>query len=158
MIDDGRDRPPGGASGEQQVSRHPRLKRVALAAATAFLAINIWTGAPLAALWVGSVVVGQARVSMAAVFVVVVVLAVLVSAMAVALVRISATYDRLIGRPSGERRLTWLRSVRAEGGKERIDHGVGITALERIVMVSVYAAVIVLLVWFFVFARSPLPS
>jgi hypothetical protein len=37
-----------------------RLKRITLAALTAFLAINIWTGAPPAALWVGSLVVGRA--------------------------------------------------------------------------------------------------
>jgi hypothetical protein len=134
------------------------LKRIGLAAITAFLAINIWTGAPLAALWVGSLVVGQARVSMAAVFVVIVVLVLLVSAMAVALARVSASYDRLTGRPPGERRAAWLRSARAEGGRARISHRVGITPLERIVMLSVWVAVLALLVWFFVFARSPLPS
>ncbi len=40
------------------------LKRVTMAAATAFLSINIWTGAPLLALWVGSRVVGQTVLSM----------------------------------------------------------------------------------------------
>jgi hypothetical protein len=34
---------------------------------------------------------------------------------------------------------------------------VGITLLERIVMVNVYVAVIVLLAWFFLIAGSPLP-
>ncbi len=61
------------------------LKRTALAAATAFLAINLWTGAPLIALWVGSQVVGETVLSMKAVFVVVIVLAVLVFSMAIAL-------------------------------------------------------------------------
>ncbi len=40
------------------------FKRVAMAGAVAFLSINIWTGAPLLALWVGSHVVGQTVLSM----------------------------------------------------------------------------------------------
>jgi hypothetical protein len=86
----------------------------------------------------------------------VLVLAILASAITVALVRLNAAYDRLIGRPSHERRLTWLRSIRAEG-RDEADQGVGITSLESIIMISVWVAVIALLVWFFVFARSPLP-
>jgi hypothetical protein len=60
--------------------RFTTLKRAAMAGVTAFIAVNIWTGAPLLALWVGSQVVGQRALSMAAVGVVVVVLAVLVFA------------------------------------------------------------------------------
>jgi hypothetical protein len=131
-------------------------KRTLLAAATAFLAINLWTGAPLFALWVGSQVVGKTVLSMKAVCVVVIVLALLVAAMVVALVWLNGTYDRLIGRRSGERRLTWLRSMRAEE-PENIGPELQTTALERIVMISVYVAVLAFLVWFFFLARSPLP-
>jgi preprotein translocase subunit SecG len=128
------------------------LKRLAMAAATAFLAINLWTGAPLFALWVGSRVVGETTLSMQAVFVVVIVLAVLVFSMALALAWLNASYDRLIGRPSREARMTWMRSMRAEGdAQERQD--IGMTALEQIVMASVYLAVISLLVWFFFLAH-----
>jgi hypothetical protein len=158
MSDRGSDSGTGGSIPPGPSTGASRLKRIALAALTAFLAINIWTGAPLAALWVGSLVVGRARLSMAAVFVVIVVLALLVVGMAVVLARLSASYDQLIGRPSGERRPAWLRSLRAEGGKERVSQAVGITALERIVMLSVYVAVIALLVWFFAFAHSSPPS
>src|ERR1700690_162424 len=91
------------------------LKRAALAGATAFLAINLWTGAPLIALWVGSQVVGKTVLSMQAVFVVVIVLAVLVFSMAIGLAWLNSAYDRLTGRVPGERRMTWLRSARAEG-------------------------------------------
>jgi hypothetical protein len=132
------------------------FKRALLAAATAFLAINLWTGAPLFALWVGSKVVGQKQLTVQAVFIVVLVLGLLVFAMAVALVRLNAIYDRLIGRPAREPRLTWLRSMRAEG-RDELDRQVGITALERIVVVTVWAAVIAFVVWFFFFAGSPLP-
>ena len=82
-----------------------------MVAATAFLAINLWTGAPLIALWVGSQVVGTSVLSMKAVIVVVVVLAVLVFSMSMALTWLSAEYDRLSGREPGERRLPWARGM-----------------------------------------------
>jgi hypothetical protein len=131
------------------------LKRTMMAAATAFIAINLWTGAPLFALWVGSQVVGKSALSMQAVFVVVIVLAMLLFAMVIALTWLNATYDELIGRPSSEDRLTWLRSMNVRG-KEDISHEVGITVLEQIVMASVYIAVITFVAWFFFFAGSPL--
>jgi len=133
------------------------LKRVLMSAATAFLAVNLWTGAPLFALWAGSQVVGGEQLTIQAVFVVIVVLGVLVFAIASALTRLNAVYDRLIGRPTRERRLTWLRSMRDEDWRDELDRRVGITVLEGIVMVTIWVAVIALLVWFFVFAGSPLP-
>jgi hypothetical protein len=136
----------------QPPPRHFALKRVSMAAATAFLAINIWTGAPLFALWVGSRVVGKTVLSMKAVFVVVIVLGVLVFTMALAMAWLNAAYDRLIGRPPNEGRLTWMRSMRAEGD-EKTRYGVGLNALDQIVMASVYLAVICFLVWFFFLAH-----
>src|SRR5690349_11714691 len=62
--------------------RFMMLKRVGLAAATAFVTVNIWTGCPLLALWVGAQTVQERRVTMTSVFVIVVVLAVLVFASA----------------------------------------------------------------------------
>jgi hypothetical protein len=138
--------------------RRAVVKRAAMAAATAFLAVNIWTGAPLFSLWVGSRVVGGSVLSMTAVFVVVGVLAALVFAMALALGWLNASYNRLTGRRSGSVRLSWLRSWN-DGEDDDLDgHELGVSALERIVMVSVYVAVLALLVWFFAFAGSPLPS
>lgn len=132
------------------------LKRTAMVAATAFLAINLWTGAPLIALWVGSQVVGNSVLSMKAVIVVVVVLAVLVFSMSMALTWLSAEYDRLSGREPGERRLPWARGM-TEDGIEQPSYGPGITPLERVVMVSVYLAVICFLLWFFLLAGAPTP-
>ena len=132
------------------------FKRVLMAAATAFLAVNLWTGAPLLALWVGSKVVGRQTLSMQAVFVVVVVLAALLYPMTIALTRLNAAYDRLVGRPAGEDRLAWLRSMNTQR-EQNLGRRMGISALERIVMASVYVAVVTFLVWFFFFASSPLP-
>jgi hypothetical protein len=131
------------------------LKRVAMVAAVAFLSINIWTGAPLLALWVGSQVVGQTVLSMKAVFVVVIVLAVTVFAMALALTWLNNTYDGLVGRERVEQRSPWLRSMRAEA-ESHVSARVGITVLERIVVMSVYLAVITLLVWLAFFSGPPL--
>ena len=106
------------AAEQGDLPRFVTVKRVSMAAATAFLSINIWTGAPLLALWVGSQVSGQTVLSMKAVFVVVLVLAVLVVALAMALTWLNNTYDELIGRPRTERRTPWLRSMRAESGAQ----------------------------------------
>jgi hypothetical protein len=118
--------------------------------------VNLWTGAPLLALWVGSKVVGRQTLSMQAVIVVVVVLAALLYPMTIALTRLNAAYDRLVGRPDGEDRLAWLRSMNTQR-EQNLGRRMGISALERIVMASVYVAVIAFLVWFFFFASSPLP-
>jgi fatty acid desaturase len=75
------------------------FKRVALAAATAFLAINLWTGAPLLALWAGSQVESETSLTMGALLVVLAVFIVLIVAMTLALTWLSNTYDHLIGRP-----------------------------------------------------------
>jgi hypothetical protein len=128
-----------------------------MVAATAFLSINLWTGAPLFAVWVGARVSGQSVLSMKAVFAVVIVLSVLVFGMGVALAWLNNRYDELIGRAESERRSPWLRSMRAEA-EGHISARVGVTALERVVMASVYLAVLTLLVWFVFFSGPPFPS
>jgi hypothetical protein len=139
------------------MSHDDLTKRLGIVAACAFLSINIWTGAPLLAVWVGSQFSGEQTLDMAAVAVVVVVLAVTVLTMAVALTWLSNKYDELIGRPPGERRATWLRSVRAEE-RGHMSSKVGVTVVERIVMASVWLAVVALLVWLVFFAGSMAPS
>jgi uncharacterized membrane protein (DUF485 family) len=128
-----------------------------MAAATAFVAANIWTGAPLFALWVGSQFVGQRALSMGAVCIVVVVLAILEFALALLLTWLNNTYDDISGRPRVERRARWLRSMRAEH-EGFVSQRVGITPLERIVMLNVYVAVLVLVIWYVFFAGAPSPT
>jgi hypothetical protein len=135
-------------------ARFMTLKRVAMAAATALVAINIWTSAPLLALWVGSRVVGKTGLSMWAVLVVVVVLAVLVFGLTAVLIWLNNTYDELVGRSRVERHSPWLRSMRAEA-EPNIDAHVGVTALERIVTMVVYVAIIAMLLWYIFFAGPP---
>jgi Na+-transporting methylmalonyl-CoA/oxaloacetate decarboxylase gamma subunit len=131
---------------------------MALLSAMSFVAINIWTGAPLLALWVGSRVVGRQRLTMGSVFLVLILLVAFVTAMAVSLTRLSARYDELAGRPEGEPRISpWLRSLREEED-DLIRSKTGTTAAEWIVTASTVIAVIALEIWFFFFAGSPLPS
>jgi hypothetical protein len=140
-------------STHQRPPRH-MLKRVGLAAATAFVTANIWTGCPLVALWVGAQTVQERRITMTSVFVIVAVLTVLVFASVYAISWLNATYDELIGRPHIERRPAWMRSMRAEAEGRAVQR-VGITALERVVMLNVYVAVILLAVWLVFFAGPP---
>lgn len=132
-------------------ARSTTLKRVALAGITAFFTINIWTGAPVLALWIGSQAVGGGQLSMAAVGVVILALAVLELMLLIALAWFNNIYDELTGRPRAERRASWLRSMRAEA-EPHVSQRVGVTLLERIVVANVYIAVIVLLAWFVLFA------
>jgi len=147
------------AGGEEHAERAAvpflAVKRALMAAATAFLSINLWTGSPLLALWVGSEAADQQTLSMMAVFVVVLVLAVLTLAISVSLLWLETRYRVLVGLSPRESRLTWLRAFNAQGEAVR---QVQMSLLERIVTVVVYFAVIALIVWFLFFAGSPLPS
>ena len=134
------------------------LRRILLVSASALAAINIWTGAPLLAVWVGSQVAAGSRLSMGAVAVVVVVLAAACLALAAALSWLSGRYDELTGRPAAARRTSpWLRSMRGER-EEVARRRHGISAVERIVVLAVVIAVLAFEVWFFFFAGSSLPS
>ena len=89
------------------------VKRVSLAAATAFLSINLWTGSPVLALWVGSQAADERALSMTPLFVVVVTLLALTLAISVVLLWLEQRYRALVGLPLREARLTWLRSFNA---------------------------------------------
>jgi len=138
-------------------------RRLAIACASALVAVNIWTGAPLLALWVGSRFEGWINsrdpgngVTMRAVFVVVIVLAGLELVLTYALAHLTATYDELTGRPPEARRTSpWLRSMRGER-EEFARRRHGISVIERIMVVSVVAATLVAEYWFFFLARSSL--
>jgi hypothetical protein len=131
-----------------------RLKRALLAGATAFITVNVWTGGPLVALWVGSRVSNSQPLTMAAVGVVIVVLAVLEVVMVLGLAWLNNTYDELTGRSQVEERAGWLRSMRAEP-EGHVSQRVGVTTLERIIMINVWLAVIALAVWWVFFAGPP---
>jgi hypothetical protein len=135
------------------------LKKIGLVAASALCSINLWTGAPLFAVWVGSKVQGNLNnLSMTAVFSVVAVLAAMVFLLAYALTWLNAKYDDLTGRPPAARHTSpWLRSMRDER-EDDTRRKYGISPVERVVIISVVAAVLVFEIWFFFFAGSSLPN
>jgi hypothetical protein len=122
----------------------------------ALAAVNIWTGAPLLAVWVGSRAVTTSRPTMGAVFLVLVVLTAACLALIYVLNWASAAYDDVTGRRQMVRRhVPWLRSMRAE----RVDYErerESVTPVERLLVVMVAIAVILFEVWFFFFSPSPI--
>jgi hypothetical protein len=135
------------------------LKKIGLVTASALCSINLWTGAPLFAVWVGSKVQGNLNnLSMTAVFSVIAVLAAMVFGLAFVLTWLNSKYDELTGRPPAAHHTSpWLRSMRDER-EEDTRRKYGISAVERVVVVSVVAAVLAFEIWFFFFAGSSLPN
>jgi hypothetical protein len=135
-----------------------RLARIGLAALMVVVGLNVWTGSPLLALWVGSRVQGDSSLTMTAVAVVVVVLAATSLTLAWVLSLLGATYDRLAGNtPTVAQHAPWLRSMRGE--RERYP-GVRahLTALERVLVGMVVVAFVVFEIWFFFFSTSPIDN
>jgi hypothetical protein len=135
------------------------LKKVGLLTASALCSINLWTGAPLLAIWIGSKVQGSLNnLSMIAVFSVVVVLAATVFLLALLLTWLNVKYDELTGRPVVARQTSpWLRSMRDERGDDT-QRKYGIGGIERVVIICAVAGVLAFEAWFFFFAGSSLPN
>jgi DNA primase catalytic core, N-terminal domain len=134
--------------------RHLPLKRLVLVTATALAAINLWTGAPLLAIWVGSQVQHKSLLSMGGVITVVVVLAALAFLLGWALTWLSAKYDQLTGRPvTAGQTSPWHRSKRGDRVQD-IRSRYGISAPEKVVVGCVVAGFLAFEVWFFFFAGS----
>ena len=135
------------------------LKKIGIVTASALCSINIWTGAPLFAVWVGSKVQGNLNnLSMTAVVSVIVVLAATVFLLAMALTWLNAKYDDLTGRSAAARHTSpWLRSMRDEREHDAREK-YGISGVERIVVICAVAGVLASELWFFFFAGSSLPN
>ncbi|HEY2216141.1 MAG TPA: hypothetical protein VGH21_01515 [Solirubrobacteraceae bacterium] len=135
-----------------QQSRHSAtlLRRVAMAGVTALITVNVWTGCPLLALWVGSHAVSS-ELSMTAVVVTLIVLGVLELAMVLVLSWLTSLYDEMIGLPRSEQEATWIRRLCAPESAG-LNRKLGISSLEGIVVINVYVAVVTLIVWYLFFA------
>jgi hypothetical protein len=127
-------------------------KRLLLVALMALAAVNLFTGAPVFAIWVGSRVQGDAGgLSMTAVLVVVLVLAVVCWALIWVLNAMGAKHDELIGRPSGRRQTPWMKPFNDPGGQAE---GVSLRALDKVLVGTVVLAGLAFEAWFFFFAGS----
>jgi hypothetical protein len=149
------------ASPTRPVKREPpphlELKRMLLVTATALVGINTFTGAPLLAVWVGAHAQGGEVLSLRGVISVLVVLAILEFLLGLALTWLSATYDRITGRPrfAGETS-PWQRAKRGDRVQD-IRSRFGMSAPERVVAACVVAGILLFEVWFFFLAGSSLP-
>jgi hypothetical protein len=141
------------------MTRFDRLRRVPVVAAMVLCAVNLWTGAPLLAIWTGAQVVPSSGLSMAAVGVVVVVLAIACLALVSTLTWLGALHDRLTGRPPpGRRQAPWMRAMSGERPHQRAAAAPPLRALDYVLVGAVVAAVLAFEVWFFFFAGSSLGS
>ena len=129
-------------------------KRVGLLALMALAAVNLFTGAPLFAIWVGSRVQGDSgALTMTAVFVVVLVLALVCCALVWTLNALGGIHDELLGRPAGRRQSPWMRPFNSPSGRRQAG---ALRALDRILVGAVVLAGLAFEAWFFFFAGSSL--
>jgi hypothetical protein len=139
------------------------MRRVLLASAGTLANVNIWTGAPALALWIGSQSdrwLGSRApgtgVSMRSILVVVVVLGVLELALVQAVTKIGDAYDETSGRRQARRRSPWLRSLSNERDEAELGKH-GVSAIERTAMVGVVVCVLVIEAWLILSPRRALP-
>jgi len=148
----------GAAADTNAAPRGSALKRIALAALIAIVTLNVWTGSPLLALWVGSRVQGEGPPSMAAVAVFLVLFIALSWSLVQLLKILSNAYDAAGGQQASVRQhVPWLRSMRGErergsyeGDEPRL------TAMERILVLMVVGVFVAFEIWFFFFSTSPI--
>ena len=128
--------------------------RVVLAALTAFLAVNLYTGAPLLAIWVGSRVQQGTQLTMGTVGVVIGTLIVTVAIIVWMLTRIEAAYKTVTGQQTSRRTSPWLRSMRGERDEDQRRRP--LTGYEKMLVVAVVVAAAAFEIWFFFFSGSPI--
>jgi hypothetical protein len=148
-------RRPAAETGAGQITvPNLKVKRVAIVTATALAAMNLWTGAPLLAVWIGSQAQGGRVLSLRGVVTVLLVLGILAFLLGWALSWLHAKYDQLIGRPPALTRTSpWQRRMRGELD-EHLRARYPLSAPERAVAACVIAALLAFEIWFFFFAGS----
>lgn len=140
--------------GPEASSCRSRLELVGLSSAAAIVSINIWTGAPLLALWVGARAVPHLGLSIGAVAIVIVTMAVFEWALVKTLTLLNNRYDRVTGAPARRRTSPWLRSIRGEREEGQAKRQ-KLSTVELMLVVNVVVAVVALEIWFFFFAKMP---
>src|SRR3954453_16670401 len=92
-----------------------RAKRIGVRIAMLIVALNVWTGSPLFALWVGSRLQGSGPPQMGPIFVVLVVFGAVSFGLATLLARLGDSYNATTGHHAQvHRHVPWLRSMRGE--------------------------------------------
>jgi hypothetical protein len=133
-----------------------RLQRVGIVAAMGVVTLNIWTGAPLLGLWVGSRVAPQSGISMLAVLVVAVVIGAVAWVLLQILGRLQLSYTRLGGRPVARRQTTWLKPMSGQRTRGAGAEPPSLTATDYVVVCVVILAIAAFELWFFFYSGSSL--
>ena len=146
----------------QDVGGEPRkppkgssVGRLFLALATALLAVNLFTGGPLFAVWVGSrVQAGESQLGMATLGTIVGVLIVLTLIDVYLLHRVGNAYARLTGQPQKKRTVSYLQSRAADAVSKDSKERTQLNGFEKVLIAVITVAVIGFEVWFFLFSGS----
>jgi hypothetical protein len=133
------------------------LVRTVLGILSTLVSINLWTGGPLFALWVGSRVQASiGTLSMSAVGATVGVLIVVTLVLYKLLAWLNVRYYAAIGRKLPRQQAAWLKPM--SGERRAVQVRRPLSMVERIVVVTVVVAVEALVIWFFFFAHYTLAS
>lgn len=130
------------------------LTRLGLIVLMVLGALMLWIGNPVIWLWIGSQVTSSQQAGFGPYMLVGTGILVSTILVALALARLDRQYKDVIGYASTVRvRLPWLRSLRddPQGSRE-------LTVLDFILVTTALSAIIAALVWFLLFAGSPLPG
>jgi hypothetical protein len=134
-----------------------RLHRIALVATMSVTAMNVWLGAPLVGLWVGSRLAGDAGISMGALAAFVIVTLAVALACVQLLAVLGERYEQLSGiHRTVHRQLPWLRSMRGERPHDPKGSGPALTVLDYVLVGVVMACLVGFEIWFFFFSSSPI--
>jgi hypothetical protein len=144
-------------SGRDPSGLRSALRRTGLGVLTTLVSVNLWTGGPLLAVWVGSRIQAAAgQLSMAAVGGTVAVLIIETFLLYKALAYLNSRYNDAIGRVIPRQQAPWMKPM--SGERRALEVRRPLTATERIVVASVVVAVLALEIWFFFFAHYALPG
>ncbi len=133
------------------------LYRVLLGVLSTLVSINLWTGGPIFALWVGSRVQASiGTLSMAAVGATIGALIVVTYVLYKLLAWLNVRYYAAIGRKLPRQQAAWLKPMSGERRSVAVRRP--LSGVERIVVISVVVAVLVFEIWFFFFAHYTLVS
>jgi hypothetical protein len=132
-----------------------RIKPILLAAAMAFLALNVWTGSPLLAVWIGSKVQGEESQPSMGAYAIVIVSLIAFSWGLYQLLKLTMTaYQEATGTaPTVRTHAPWLRSMRGER-PDQATSAARISGAEKVVVVTVLVAAAAFEIWFFFFSGS----
>ena len=145
------------AQAERRRGLRSALHRIWLGALSTLVSVNLWTGGPIFALWVGSRVQASiGTLSMAAVGATVGVLIVVTFVLYKALAWLNTRYNEAIGRKMPRQQAPWMKPMSGERRAHEVRRP--LSGVERIVILSVVVAVLAFEIWFFFFAHNTLVS